>query len=1251
MAKYYLDFVGLNTFIYEMVGHNPDEQEAIKWNPAISTSGRETKTIREDGLLANLPLTLNHFGFIDTSNVYTHTGIKNYLFPKELANTASYFPALMIYRNGPYGHPTWKQIRVGQNPLTRKQVKENIFTFVEEPGSPIIINGSRVNRQFGAIKKFDEVSVVSKFRPLLVRGETTIRTDDTDRLQAFDVRSSYSNGLVFFNNDEVNKFYGLEKDSDEVYDEIKQLYLDGALNSEESPMEVFRFLKYDETIYPAQIYTNKSYTRQRTNFIFNWRDDFDNRKSIASSLVDGTASNGYGAVFPRPMSQSIWPLDFDVAQGESAGSDRFVNSYGLNVSASFSNGILMNNYNQASNYPNRTVAKLNSHLMPAPIYARKHMLTPSASVVSKNGMTIEGINNGTIFGNLDDTQDLPSGEAKWEAGDQSGLNPFYDSYDNYIQGARQRGKGYTIIPEFRISNHISTLVAEGFEKNLTNLFEMTGGLSTADVSDEDNFYKIYSTTDFLKLFDVVKEDHKNFVEPSKIKLKCKVIKKFLPYNGFYPCQRTVQLGEQFHSSYGNSITTTGPASTFGFTGHIAKKNILNPLFGPGVLFNTIKAGVACDYPIVTGSIRTSSNPNDHYIVGNENKIFEKRIPFDALIEPERHLAGIRIFDQEPHPSASTKSSAMWDGEGDNLYKMMTHNFLAEVPSFFLQGEQFSTITSLPSNDPRVGNATSGSTYSMRVKMFKSSHDAIEPIKSGSSDDFFFAPQYADHTRESFTMYSRPTAFGPPSQATSSQSSFINMTGSNSEVGENYPFTPPYYYGQAWADIKFTADSTKKFTIDEIITKSNVTYWRFIHEDLGGGDYIPAVRAAIISDLYNDDAMQLDSSVNLFAQGEVSLVDLESSAASDKVEIVVDVNTKEKSSWIIQPLFETPMLNFNHLSASTSLHLPTHGSQSVPRGMWHQYGRIETDNSKGVFLQTTDIPENFRRLVSGSVNEESLLKLCGFKDIKVKLGKTAQSKVISEAVVAIPFIEEEGERKFFRISDEALQVAKSNILSTTDKENRVGKSILSTIEKMKKFVIPPSLDFYHRKDLEPFAMYIFEFNHTLSQQDLANIWQNLYPEIGRSFQESEVSIEHDAHELLGGGEVIPNEGKLKGPKLPDQIRWIVFKAKQRAETNYFNKIVGESETQTDAIAKAQAASILRPEGYGVDLSFNWPYDFFSLVELVKLDAEVTLSDNEVVKEEVNDVTPKTSEPLIAEESSPQRRRRRRRGLFGRRRNEE
>ena len=100
-----------------------------------------------------------------------------------------------------------------------------------------------------------------------------------------------------------------------------------------------------------------------------------------------------------------------------------------------------------------------------------------------------------------------------------------------------------------------------------------------------------------------------------------------------------------------------------------------------------------------------------------------------------------------------------------------------------------------------------------------------------------------------------------------------------------------------------------------------------------------------------------------------------------------------------------------------------------------------------------------------------------------------------------------------------------------------------VEKMKRFVIPPSLDFIHRQDLDPFAMYIFDFKHTLSQQDLANIWQNLPPTIGTSFAESTVTIGHDllAHELLGGGELIKNQQKKKGNPLPEKIKWMVSHA--------------------------------------------------------------------------------------------------------------
>ena len=34
-----------------------------------------------------------------------------------------------INRNGPYGYPTWKQLRVSQNPITRHHVANSIMTF------------------------------------------------------------------------------------------------------------------------------------------------------------------------------------------------------------------------------------------------------------------------------------------------------------------------------------------------------------------------------------------------------------------------------------------------------------------------------------------------------------------------------------------------------------------------------------------------------------------------------------------------------------------------------------------------------------------------------------------------------------------------------------------------------------------------------------------------------------------------------------------------------------------------------------------------------------------------------------------------------------------------------------------------------------------------------------------------------------------------------------------------------------------
>jgi hypothetical protein len=125
--------------------------------------------------------------------------------------------------------------------------------------------------------------------------------------------------------------------------------------------------------------------------------------------------------------------------------------------------------------------------------------------------------------------------------------------------------------------------------------------------------------------------------------------------------------------------------------------------------------------------------------------------------------------------------------------------------------------------------------------------------------------------------------------------------------------------------------------------------------------------------------------------------------------------------------------------------------------------------------------------------------------------------------------------------------------------KVGETIIDMVKKMRRYVFPPSMDFVRYNQIQPFAMYVFEFKHNLSKKDLADIWQNLPPDIGTSFDEAEASISHEllAHELLGGGSVI-KDGQLdenaEGNEIPSNIQWMIFKVKRRAKTKYKEKVI-------------------------------------------------------------------------------------------------
>ena len=90
----------------------------------------------------------------------------------------------------------------------------------------------------------------------------------------------------------------------------------------------------------------------------------------------------------------------------------------------------------------------------------------------------------------------------------------------------------------------------------------------------------------------------------------------------------------------------------------------------------------------------------------------------------------------------------------------------------------------------------------------------------------------DEFYETFTMYSRPTAFGPeiagrPTGALTTQATLTASLSypADSLIGCNWAFTPPYYNGEAWADLIFTPTDDTSYDLEKILSEVQVVYWR------------------------------------------------------------------------------------------------------------------------------------------------------------------------------------------------------------------------------------------------------------------------------------------------------------------------------------------------------------------------------------------------------------------------------------------
>jgi hypothetical protein len=78
-----------------------------------------------------------------------------------------------LYNNGPYGHSSWQQTRMSENPLSRHLRKNNLYPIVKNGKERIYFKGGErfvVQDRHGEQLLLDEPAVVSNYKPISLIG-------------------------------------------------------------------------------------------------------------------------------------------------------------------------------------------------------------------------------------------------------------------------------------------------------------------------------------------------------------------------------------------------------------------------------------------------------------------------------------------------------------------------------------------------------------------------------------------------------------------------------------------------------------------------------------------------------------------------------------------------------------------------------------------------------------------------------------------------------------------------------------------------------------------------------------------------------------------------------------------------------------------------------------------------------------------------------------------------------------------------
>lgn len=771
----------------------------------------------------------------------------------------------------------------------------------------------------------------------------------------------------------------------------------------------------------------------------------------------------------------------------------------------------------------------------------------------------------------------------------SDLEPWYDNYTQYFSNIRSYSQDHSIIPEFIVSNFDNITISETVRSVQGTGLTYYSGVDYLKYNGREK--SIQKSED---LYENIKLDSFINKKSNKIKFVFNGVKKLLPYNGFYPSQYSQVLAKKFADSYFTASLSS-----------VEKMAMIQPIFGPGVFFNTIKAGIAMSYPAVTrntvedGTIYGTNNLGETVLTVTNLK---DKFTFENLLLPQTFFNNISNqyliyadptrYDSLLHNNPANKFYPTYDKEkfivNNSGYTLAMNNFLAESVNFFLQNSQLTSFESQPESEFKIPEADKS--YGMKIKITKNNNFSMFSKFYEVGEGIFPIPE--------------ESLFGPP----------LNIFNFKTTLDyEPYlAYAPKYlktYPTEGNSNILTVYCknlSATKPTVQDLIKNLYIATTEQ-GQTLDGKSYIDFVKyyggKADVAALYT----LIDS---LSLRQQISEKDITIDPITGEQTAATDV--KNNYRWSIQTKFECPLIDYSDFqlnyeyggeetievendSYTENAKLLT-SYQSID-GIWNKKGTIPQD---GESVQIEVYDDEF--------GEYSLLNLCGFKPEKKSIGQIANTKEIKEGVLVIPYLKnkfatnttqaitDERDKHFIKISREAVskvlgvpdyaKISINKIKKILETSSKVDKNseITKLLTFMSTYNIPPHLNWLKDKSLEPFVMYSAEFSHQLGKQDLADIWQGTMPKIATTPEEQQVVSEYS----LDGTGMISRSELDQYLKVGMYIK--IFKVKYRGKMAY-------AEITAGAEDDARFAQQFGDKWY----SYNWPYDYFSLVELLNIKA--------------------------------------------------